>query len=53
MNVFVLVAADINAITSATRRHQFQERLSDRINDECLLSLMIGRGNEQITATAL
>lgn len=48
-----LVVADINAIKSTSRRHQFQRRLIDRINDECLLSLIIGRGKEPITATAL
>jgi hypothetical protein len=38
------VISSINDITSPARRQQFQQRLIERIEDECILSELIGTG---------
>ncbi len=37
------VIKSMNSITSDSRRHQFQSRLVNRIEDECILSQLIGQ----------
>lgn len=48
-----LVTQNINAITSNTRRQQFQKRLIQRIEDEVLLSQLIGRNEGELKPAEL
>lgn len=48
-----LVIARINNIISQRRRHQFQKRFIVRIEEECILSELIGRHEGDIDAKAI
>jgi hypothetical protein len=42
------VIAKINNITSDRTRHQFQKRLVERVEEECVLAELIGAGDEKL-----